>query len=128
MTWILACRSTRRSFNSQVDSRCQTYYLHALGHVGATGHDGFFFFADFEPDLAIETLTIPAEVAVRNIFHRQKLKTPEKRIIFWDHVFFAQYFDLDELFIWPKDVWQCHIYHNHVGTQAPVRDKFHATR
>ena len=54
----------------------------------------------FDPDLAIETVAVPAEFGIGNIFHIQKLKTAKYRIVFrdLDHAAFDGY--LDEPLIW----------------------------
>lgn len=82
--------------------------FHIFRDCRAAGHDGFLLVAGLEPDLAIEAFSVPAKISVRNIFHCEKLKTPQQRIAFRDHVFCAENFDLDEFVVRRKNIWFGH--------------------
>ena len=51
------------------------------------------------PDLAVCTLTIPTEVAVRNRVDGQVLKAAQEAVLFGNAHFVAQYVEIDELLV-----------------------------
>jgi hypothetical protein len=93
-TSILRCRSTERQIGADPDD------LHSFGYRRSARHDGFFLSIFFDPNLAIETVAVPAEVGVRNIVHLKKLKTAKYRIVLGNASRAAEDLDLDEAFVW----------------------------
>ena len=83
----------------EIDPISQPNDLHILSNNGAAGHYRLFLIAVLQPDLAIETLAIPAKVAVAYTLHRQKLKAAEQGIILGHHVLAAEDVDLDKTVI-----------------------------
>lgn len=77
--------------------------LHRFDRICATGDDGFFLAVVFDPDLAVETFAIPAEIGVRDSVHIQILQAAEDGVVFRDAVLFAQDVDLDESFVGRED-------------------------
>lgn len=75
-----------------------------FGDGRATGHHGLFFIAVLHPDLTIETFAVPAKISVTDIFHRQKLKTSQQRIVLRHKTLFAADVDLDEPVVWFENV------------------------
>jgi hypothetical protein len=69
--------------------------LHIFGDYLAAGHYGFFLVAVLQPHLTIQTFAVPAKVTVRDALHRYILETSEQRVVLGDHVFAAEYVDLD---------------------------------
>ena len=86
----------------QIDAVGESHYLHTFGNSCAAGHDGLFLIADGKPDLAIDAFAVPTKITVTNIFHRQKLKTPQERIILRHHMARPADVDLDQLVVWLK--------------------------
>jgi hypothetical protein len=71
----------------------QAHDLHAFLDLCAARQDAFFLVAVFYPDLAIETIAVPAKIAEGDGFHREKLETAEQSVVFGNHS--ARAFDLD---------------------------------
>lgn len=94
----------------QLDSFSEANYFHTFCDICSTRDQCLLFATVVDPNLAIEALAVPAKVAVRDTFQREKLKASEQRVVFRDHVFFADDFDLDELTVRLKNVGQRHIY------------------
>ncbi len=92
----------------QIDAVRETNYSHSVLGDGAAGHDRLFFIAVLQPDLAVEAVAVPAEIAVRDRFHRQELKATQQRIVFGHQSPLAEDLDLDEAFVGLKDVIRCH--------------------
>lgn len=70
--------------------------FYSFENLRAARNDSLFFIAVFYPDLTIETIAVPAEIAVGNIFDREILKTSEKRIVFGNFRGFAENFYFDK--------------------------------
>ena len=73
-------------------------YFHVFFDFRAAGEHGFFLFAVLQANLAVQTVSVPAEIAVGNAFHRQKLKAAQKAVIFGNFVNFTADFDFDQFF------------------------------
>jgi len=92
----------------QTDIFADSGYFHSGFGVGAAGDEGFFFVADLDPDLTFEAVAIPAELAVADRFHIEKLKATEDRIVLRHlHVPTADGY-VDQLFIWLENLGFAH--------------------
>ncbi len=73
-----------------------SFDFHSRRHYFPARQRGFGVFGFIEPHLTIGAVAVPAEFAERNRSHRQKLKTPEQRVVFGNFARFAENFDGDE--------------------------------
>lgn len=89
-------RLVRGFENRFADLIAHAHDLQTLDGVGAARHHGFFFLAVRDPDLTVEALAVPAEVAVRDLFGSQELQSAKDGVVFGNVEFPAADVDLDE--------------------------------
>jgi hypothetical protein len=73
--------------------------VHAFGGTGAAGDDGLFAAVRFEPDLAVATVAVPAEVGVGDPLHVEELQAAEDGVVFGYEFLLAADGDLDKAFV-----------------------------
>jgi hypothetical protein len=80
--------------------------VHSFGDKEFTAENGtaLVVISQLAIDLAILAFLIPAETAVRNSFGAYKLESAQKRVAFGHQKSFAEYRNLNQLFIRTKDV------------------------
>lgn len=79
-------------------------YLHPVDGICATRYDRLFLAGIVDPDLAVQALTVPAEIGARDGVHSQELKTTEDGVVFRHEVAPAEDLDLDKAIVWDKDL------------------------
>jgi hypothetical protein len=72
--------------------------FHVFLDFGAAGEHGLFLFAVPQANLTVQTIAVPAEIAVGNAFHREVLKAAQQRVVFGNLVNFAADLDFDQFF------------------------------
>ena len=82
--------------------------LHVFGGDGAAGDEGFFFVVVIDPDLAVETFAVPAEVAVGDSFHFEVLQAAKNCVVLGNLAFFAADAYFDQAFVGFEDVGILH--------------------
>ena len=87
---------------------CHGSNRHAFDNFQATGEAGsvvdFGLSFSVVPNLAVRTLTVPAEIPVRNCFQRKELKATEQSILLGHFHLLAQHFDTYKALVGVKQV------------------------
>jgi hypothetical protein len=92
----------------EFDEWCHGSNRHAFDNFQATGEAGsvvdFGLSFSVVPNLAVRTLTVPAEIPVRNCFQRKELKATEQSILLGHFYLLAQHFDTYKAIVGVKQV------------------------